>query len=320
MSGGQSPAVSVIIPCYKVTAYVREALDSVMAQTFRDFEVIVVNDGCPDTANLEGALRPYLREIVYIKQDNLGVSGARNAGIRAARASVLAFLDGDDIWEPEYLQCQFSFLQEDPGIDLVYPNAVLLGHRLKGSLFMDLFPSQGEVTLESLVKRRCHVTSSLMARREIILRAGGYDLNLRSCEDLDLWIRVAKIGGRFAYHSKPLYRYRIHGRGLASDTLGMQRNLVAMLEAQRRTLDLLPHERQWFDEELAQEQGALDFLLGRRELYAGNRAQALEYLTRASRVVRGRNLPLTVVALRFVPRLLFRYVHHRYPTERAFLS
>lgn len=320
MTDNQSPAVSIIIPCYGVTAYIAEALDSVRAQTFRDFEVIVVNDGCPDTANLERALQPYLREIIYIKQDNLGVSGARNSGIRAARAPILAFLDGDDIWEPEYLECQLGFLQAHPETDLVYSNALFMGSVADGRLFMDIFPSRGEVTLESLVKRRCQVTQSLMARREVILRAGGYDVNLRSCEDLDLWTRVVKIGGRFAYHSKPLYRYRIHDRGITSDKLGMQTDLVAMLEKQQKTLDLLPHERQWFADELAKQRGALDFLLGRRELYAGNCAKALEHLTRASKVVRGRKLPLAVAALRLAPRLLHRYVRHRYPTERAFLS
>jgi glycosyltransferase involved in cell wall biosynthesis len=80
------PAVSVIVPCYRVTEYIREALDSLRAQTFRNFETIVINDGCPDTANLERALEPYRGEIVYIKQENTGLSGARNSGIKAARA------------------------------------------------------------------------------------------------------------------------------------------------------------------------------------------------------------------------------------------
>src|SRR5262249_43809454 len=93
-----APAVSVIIPAYGVTPYIAEALDSVLAQTYTDFELIVVNDGCPDTAALEAVLRPYLDHIVYVKKENGGVSSARNAGIRVARAPLIALLDGDDAW------------------------------------------------------------------------------------------------------------------------------------------------------------------------------------------------------------------------------
>src|SRR5579883_3152754 len=97
-----APAISIVIPCYKVTNYIREALESVRAQTFRDFETIVVNDGCPDSANLERVLEAYRDEIVYIRQENRGLAAARNAAIRVARAPLIALLDGDDAWDPDY--------------------------------------------------------------------------------------------------------------------------------------------------------------------------------------------------------------------------
>lgn len=332
MSALTLPAVSVIIPCYKVTGFIADALDSLRRQTFRDFETILVNDGCPDTVNLERVLEPYRGEITYLKQHNLGRSGARNTGIRAARAPILAFLDGDDIWEPDYLEYQFGFLVTNPEVDLVYPNAMFFGpgidkrgHRDKHAgqarlYFMDVFPSEGEVTIESLVNRRCHVLSSLMARRQIITRAGGFDVDLRACEDLDLWIRVAKSGGQFAFHRKPLYRYRVHGEGATSDSLFMQTNLVAVLEKQIASSDPLAAERQLFQDELYKQRRFLDFLLGRRELYAGNSEGALEYLNRAGKVVEGRKISLTIIAARVAPRLLHRYIRHRYPNEKTFVS
>ena len=82
-----TPAVSVIIPAYNVTAFIADALNSLRAQTFRDFETIVVNDGCPDSDNLERVLEPYRGEIVYIRQENQGVAAARNTALRAARKS-----------------------------------------------------------------------------------------------------------------------------------------------------------------------------------------------------------------------------------------
>src|SRR4051812_21258868 len=103
VSKEQSPAVSIIMPAYRAAAYIAAALDSVFAQTFKSYEVIVVNDGSPDTEELERVLEPYRDRIVYIKQENKGVSAARNAAIRVSRAPFIAQLDPDDLWEPEYL-------------------------------------------------------------------------------------------------------------------------------------------------------------------------------------------------------------------------
>ena len=120
-----SPLVSVIIPAYNVAKFIGEALNSAFAQSFKDYEVIVVNDGSPDTPELERTLAPYLPRIVYLKQENRGVSAARNAGINAARGSLIAFLDGDDVWLPHYLEVQVKRIQADPSIDVLYPNVVM---------------------------------------------------------------------------------------------------------------------------------------------------------------------------------------------------
>src|SRR6185369_5886632 len=103
-----TPKVSVIIPAYNIASFIVETLESVFAQTFTDYEVIVVNDGSPDTENFEGALRPYLDRIVYLKEENGGASVARNAGLQAARGEFVAFLDGDDVWLPNYLEAQMD--------------------------------------------------------------------------------------------------------------------------------------------------------------------------------------------------------------------
>src|ERR1700692_783320 len=112
-----SPAVSVIVPAYKVTDFIAKTLDSLRSQTFRDFETIVVNDGCPDSENLERVLEPYRGEIVYIRQENQGLAGARNTAIKAARAPLVGLLDSDDAWEPDYLEVQTKFLAEHPQVD-----------------------------------------------------------------------------------------------------------------------------------------------------------------------------------------------------------
>src|SRR6266581_343390 len=191
-----APTVSVIMPAYNVAGFIGMALESVFAQTFTDFEVIVVNDGSPDTERLERELEPHRGRILYIKQENGGVSAARNAGIRAARGTFVAHLDPDDLWEPDYLAEQLAALAHDPSIDALYPDALIFGDAPEaGCRFMDWCPSDGEVTIESLFKSRCHVMYSITARRETLLRIGLFDEDLRCAEDFDLWLRVLKSGG-----------------------------------------------------------------------------------------------------------------------------
>src|SRR6266702_399564 len=108
----RAPAVSVIIPAYNVARYIGETLESVLAQTFTDYEVIVVNDGSPDTEEFERAIEPYLSRIRYLKQENRGASVARNTGLQAAGGEFIAFLDADDLWLPNYLEAQMKFIRE----------------------------------------------------------------------------------------------------------------------------------------------------------------------------------------------------------------
>src|SRR5688572_7039612 len=118
-SSKTSPAVSVIVPAYNSSAYIAETLDSVFAQTFDSFEVIVINDGSPDTERLERELKPYSGKLRYIKQENRGAAAARNAGVRAARGELVAFLDADDTYLPNFLEKQVELLESN-NADLVY--------------------------------------------------------------------------------------------------------------------------------------------------------------------------------------------------------
>src|ERR1700730_2251989 len=121
-----APLISVIIPAYNVASYIDETLGGVFAQTFTDFEVIIVNDGSPDTEEFERAIQPYRESICYLKQENRGASGARNTGLRAARGELIAFLDADDLWSPNYLAEQLRFMREFD-CDLACADAMISG-------------------------------------------------------------------------------------------------------------------------------------------------------------------------------------------------
>src|ERR671918_1931295 len=153
-----SPAVSVVIAAYNSARYISQALDSVKSQTFNDYEVIVVNDGSSDREELEQILRSHPLPVIYISQENKGVSAARNAAIKVARGQFYAQLDADDQWTPDYLEVQLGILKDNPNVALVYPNARIIGDAAPVELeFMKVSPSEGEVTFESLVRQQCTV-------------------------------------------------------------------------------------------------------------------------------------------------------------------
>src|SRR5690242_14802421 len=122
-----SPRVSVIIPAYNAAAFIGETLDSVYAQTFNNFEIIVVNDGSPDTEALEQKLSSYPAKLRYLKQANQGAAAARNTGPRAAIGEFVAFLDADDTWLPQFLEKQVALLDNAPA-DVVWADSLIRGN------------------------------------------------------------------------------------------------------------------------------------------------------------------------------------------------
>lgn len=302
-----SPLVSVIIPAYNVAQYIGGALDSVLAQTFTNYEIIVINDGSPDSEALERALVPYMSRILYLKQENRGVSAARNTGIAAARGSLLAFLDGDDTWFPNYLEVQVARIETDPTIDVLYPNVIMFGGSSEaGEEFMTICPSNGEVTFERLLLQECNVSNCSIARRETILRAGLFDESLRSVEDFDLWLRVIKQGGRIAYHRKVLARYRRRAGSLTADPIWMSEHILKVLKKVQQTMELTPSESATVNFQYQHFHALLRLQEGKRAFFSGDTSGAIQGLREANRFFRNKKTAVTLMMLRIAPRLLLR--------------
>ena len=301
------PAVSVVIPAYKCAEYIAEALDSVFAQTFKEFEVIVVNDGSPDTEELERALAPYRERIVYLRQENRGVSAARNTGIRAARAPLVAFLDADDLWEPFYLADQTAAMRSDATLAVRYPNTLIFGDVPQaGKTFMDVNPSEGEATIEALLAQRCTVGNSVMARRDAVMGAGMYDEELKRSEDFDLWLRILARGGRVGYTRRVLARYRRYAGSLSSDHVEMASDIVRVLDKAERTLGLNDAQRALLSRARERFRAGLRLQEGKRAFFRGDTRAALDALGEANRHLRSRKLSLTMLLIRVAPGLLLR--------------
>jgi Glycosyl transferase family 2 len=228
--GLSSLCVSVIIPTYNTAKWIGETLDSALAQTLADVELVVVNDGSPDTPELERVLQPYLPRILYLKQENRGPAAARNLGIRHARGEFLAFLDSDDLWSPQYLAQQMKLFDERPSLDMVYSDTRLFGNsRFAGKTFMELYPQRGAATLENLLSGHCTiVTSCAVVRKRAVVEVGMFDESFFVGEDFDLWLRLAHGGARIGYQREVLGRRRIHAGALtmAGDLMDINQSKV----------------------------------------------------------------------------------------------
>ncbi len=310
----KDPCLTVIIPAYNIALFIAEAIDSVLAQSFTDYEIIVINDGSPDTEALERELAPYLGRIRYIKQENQGAGAARNAGLRVARGEYVAFLDGDDVWYPSHLSEQVAFIKSGPGYDLVYADAVIFGELASDfQTCMEANPSEGEVTFDSLLGGRCSViTSAVVARRERIIEVGFFDETLRNAQDFDLWLRLAKRdGAAMNYQRKVLVRHRIYDGSLASDPIRSFDAELRVLAKMGQRTDLTPAERATLNRTIPLRKATVEVLRGKRELLKGDFDAAAKSFAEANSLVPSWKMKLVLAWLRFAPRLLRRVYEAR---------
>jgi glycosyltransferase involved in cell wall biosynthesis len=301
----ERPGVSVIVPTYNTAEYIAETLESVFQQTFQDFEVIVINDGSPDTTKLECVLERFQGQIVYLKQENRGLSGARNTGIRQARGEYLAFLDSDDSWYPRYLETQIDYLKQNPSLDAVYCDSRCFGDiRFARQTFMQLCPSTGPVTLESLIAGQCHVcVSCTIARYKTVIDAGLFDERLRSVEDWDLWIRILHRGGSMAYQRDVLGRRRVRPGALSNDSLKMLASLAQVLSNLDASLDFAASTRALLLSRLRLTEAHLELERGKAALALGRVDQAQRNLQAANDFYHSKKIGLMLVVVRRVPNL-----------------
>ncbi len=211
------PTVSVIIPTYQRSHIVSQAINSVLAQTYKDYEIIVVNDGSQD--NTPQVLAQFSdTRITAIHQTNQGLSAARNTGIRSARGKYIAFLDDDDLWEPQKLEKQISILEANPNFGLIYSDALFFSDEngLLGSSYNQAFPTPNLQVLWTLFRYNYIPVLTVVVRRNCLDEVGLFDETLRSCEDHDLWLRLIE---KFPIYflNEVLARYRNSSNNLSKN-------------------------------------------------------------------------------------------------------
>lgn len=222
-----NPRVSVCIPVYNLERYIAETLDSLKAQTYQDYEAIIVNDGSVDRS--EEIIVPYLEDprFRYIRQENGGVARARETAVLAAKGEWFAHLDGDDIWLPDKLERQIALADSDSRANLIYGNVIVFyedGH--EHLLYAHPMP-EGDIT-PHLYKHNLLPTSSVMVKTADIAAVGGYPI-LRFGEDYTLWLRIARKGVWARACMSPVVRYRIRGNSQASPRLPNLQTQIAII-------------------------------------------------------------------------------------------
>jgi glycosyltransferase involved in cell wall biosynthesis len=312
---GKTPRVSIVIPAYNVAPYIDETLASVFAQTFTDFEVIIVNDGSPDTEEFELAIMPYRERIRYLKQENRGAGAARNAGLIAARGELVAFLDADDLWLPNYLAEQLKFINEY-GCDLACADALIFGAAADaGQTYMDSLmesaPPEGLVTFIELVNAdRSLITSGVVVRRGLVLEVGLFDEALRNAQDFDLWLRLARHGARLAYQRKVLLSYRSRPNSLSGDAINSHQRELRVFDKIEQSYEFTPSERMEVASVIKNRRALLEYELGKLYLVPGDFARARQSFANENHLRRSWKarlaLCLTQVAPGFLRRLYLR--------------
>jgi hypothetical protein len=297
-------AVSVIIPAYNTAPLIAETLDSVFAQTFRDFEVIVVNDGSPDTPALENVLAKYAGQIRYIKQENRGSGGARNAGIRNASGEFLAFPDSDDLWLPDFLADQLRFFQEHPGLDLAVADCIYFGDTsLEGKSWQSLYPVEAPITFEKILPTHGGAFPSfVLLRRETAMKVGFFEEERGLLEDYHYWLRLLYHGGKMAYNPKVLGKRRIHSGSLTFDREVVIPQAIKALERLEPTLDPSRKEAELVRKEFARAQSQLAVDDGKRRLAAGDFKSAFRSFEEACGAMPSSKIRLVLLGLRWAPR------------------
>lgn len=221
------PSVSVIIPAYNHGEFILETIQSVLEQTFQDFEVIVVNDGSPDDTEDRLSFLIRQKSIRYFRQANQGQSKARNFGLSKARGKYVAFLDDDDLWPKDKLAWQVERLEKDLLSVLVYGD--MRPFQGDAPYFKENPPSvcqelpSGKVTESFLVKNHIISPGQTLIRLDTLRSIGGFDEQIWGVDDYDLYIRLSKLGN-FAYSPYCSLFYRQHAANASRNVSRMYQN------------------------------------------------------------------------------------------------
>lgn len=235
------PLVSVVIPTYNRARYIAETIDSVLAQTYDNVEIIVIDDGSTD--NTAEVVAPFLDRIRYIQQVNSERGAARNHGLRLATGKYIAFLDSDDLWLPRKAEQGVAFLEANPHVGLIYTDAIQIDGEGRQTRKLHARGPSGHVTAKLLERNFVGIATQL-ARTSIVRDVDGFreERELSGSEDWEMWVRMSLMT-EFAYLPEVTAKVRTHPDNTMTDAAVMQRSMAKAAQLFRGNEALLPYKR-----------------------------------------------------------------------------
>jgi glycosyltransferase involved in cell wall biosynthesis len=241
MPGKPTPLVTIIIPSYNYGQFISQTLDSLLAQSYQNWECIIVDDGSTDnTSDIVARYQSRDRRFKGIKQANRGLSAARNVGLKKAAGEYIQFLDADDLLEKRKIEHHLEYLEDYPEVDIVYGSAKYFrtdnplerrySNREEDTPWMPEVSGSGKEVLHALLLNNIMVVSAPLIRREVIEEVGYFDTTIKVIQDWHYWIRCAARGKRFQFLEKEetLSLIRWHPDSLSQR--GNNRNRIKMIE------------------------------------------------------------------------------------------
>ncbi|MDE5116057.1 MAG: glycosyltransferase, partial [Trichodesmium sp. St2_bin2_1] len=224
-----TPRVSVIIPVYNCDYYISQAIESILAQTYQSYEIIVIDDGSTD--NTRKAIEPYMEKIHYVYQENQGVSAARNHGIDLAQGELIAFLDADDFFLPDKLTDQVRIFDTQPNLGIVHSGWRRVnqqGETIKNETPWDYVP---KLNLEGWLRwKPIGTMGTLMFRRDWLQEVGSFEVGLSQAEDVDLILRLTIRGCEAEWLRQCTVCYRQHERNTIRDGVSQAKSINLVLD------------------------------------------------------------------------------------------
>ncbi len=304
----KTPLVSVVMPAYNAERYITESIDSVLAQTYANWELIIVNDGSTDkTASMVDQFVKQHKNIHHFMTTNHGPGPARNFGIKKAAGALIAFLDADDLWLPHKLTCQMDKLT-DGKYDMVFTSGSFIDGTSADQFVSAVGSFDGPTMLSLLYKHNRIPTLSVVAARVALEKAGLFrpsGLLSRKCEDYDLWLRMAAADCTFYGLEEKLVQYRLHTGGASSEGL-------LMIKAEQAAIT--PYNAQMntsvpgmFRKRMAE----LDNRLAAQSAHDGKLSEAANYLKKLNGNEAGWSVGIKTIALKLTGRK-YSGVYHRW--------
>ena len=300
-----APLVSIITPAYNAEGLLSETIESALAQTFTDFELLIADDGSKDhTVDVARRWAKLDSRVKVLTGPNGGTSSARNRALSHARGSYFALLDSDDLWHPGYLDAQLAVFRDHPEADVVTGNAYNFGGPFNGRPLKPIGTACQRLSLLDILEDEGAVCIMTVFRRRVLDAIGAFNPGLRQCEDYEYWVRAVHAGFVLLANPAPLAYYRRRPDSISANEIDHYNWVVVMYQSLRSLCHNRPAELAAIERQVARFERERLFITAKTHLVRGEFEAAAANFTRLSAVTNDFASAIVAGVSRHVPQAL----------------